>query len=156
MGISIIRERLAAMSKQVKGVKTAKVRFPRTIQNAELPCMIVASGPAEYSRRKGEQTRVEERRFTLTLYVANVTDGIEAKAEEAAEAFLERIADYFDARPGLELGTQATPAAIVDDAQMMGDSGLRVIAYPEGSATKYMTVSFTLRVRQQFLVRYKD
>jgi hypothetical protein len=156
MGVSEVRVRLAGMAKLISGVRTVKSRFPRTIQPSELPCVIIGVGEADYGRRKGESIREEVRRYTLTIYVAELTQKIEAKAEEEAEAFLERIADYFDARPGLELSTDRTPAAIAYDAELMGDSGIVAESYPPGSDKVYLAITYQIRVRQLYPIRYRD
>lgn len=156
MSIADVRERLAEMAANIPGIRRAYARAPRTLQPAHLPCCLVFPSSANYTvRALGAKMREERRIYALRTYVGELLDGTEFEVEKKAETFIQRITDYFAARPGLELETMAHPRGLVYDASVIGDRGISVQSYL-GDEVLYVVVEHTIQVRERILVTHKE
>lgn len=156
MAITEVRERIAEMARHIEGVKTVHARYPRTLQRAELPCMVVVAENASYDNSLGNKIRVVTRRIILRLYVSEATENIDQRQELLAEAFIDRIADYFSARPGLEDDNLPDPSAIVQTSEVTGDGGISLTRYAGNKTALYLMTEHALEITDYQPVRYKD
>lgn len=146
--------RLAAMFAEVSGVTTAVSRIPRVIKHAELPMMIPSTGTAQYDKhRMGEQSVMEYRTLTATLYVMESDENTEYAAEEAAEAFIPLVKAYFLGRPGMSTEDES---GIVYDMELVGDGGVIQRPYPANGSQWYTAVPFFFRVKTWELISYQE
>ena len=147
--------RLAAMFAEVSGVTTAVSRMPRVIKHAELPIMIPTTGASNYDTRSmGEQSVVDNRILTATLYVAEADNDVEYAGEEAAEAFIPLVKAYMLGRPGM---TTSAQSGIVYDMELVGDGGVISRPYPANSQQFfYIAVPFYFRIKLWDQISYKE
>jgi hypothetical protein len=149
-----IRERLAAMQRNITGITKAFDLIPRTVQPTELPCFINLVGASNYDLQTyGRQMVKDNRQYRMLLLVKETGDDIESGAEEACYIFLDRVRDYFLARPGLELTGENPPGLAAVDALLLGDSGVQRITY---AAKAYAGVEFRILIPTLYQINYKD
>lgn len=148
------KARLAAMFAEVSGVTKAFAAVPRVIQHTELPAMVPFTRNADYDNRSmGEQTMVVRRILEGALYVAELTQGTESSAEQAAEDMIPVVQAYFWGRPGM---TTSADSGIVYDMELIGDGGVVQRAFPVNSSNLYAVVPFYFRVRTWDIITYKE
>lgn len=130
MSVQTTRARLAAMYALVTGITKAFPDIPRVVQDAELPAVVIWPGEATYDTDSGGDNDVlETRTYQAFLLVQNLQLGTENQAQIAVDPFIDRIRDYFLARPGLELTGASPPQMVVDNATLLRDSGYIVQNY---------------------------
>lgn len=150
MSISTVSVRLAAMCANITGITKAFARIPRKLEDAELPAAVVFPGQATYERAGGDVRRVT-RDYQIAVYVLKGLQGGETQGQEAVEPFFERVLDYFEARPGLELNGAALA---VLDAQLVSDGGVQAIGF--GETEQFIGTTFTIRVTELLQIEYQD
>ena len=147
--ISVSEQREAIVDAlSVEGVKTKFKRWPREIQNNQLPAVLLSVGEGSYrisGQALGSRELVIERNFTLWLYAQRLVQGQEYAAEEAAEPYLTRVPDALAALR--RLTTSEDDGERVFDVLIEGgsDSGLEMMEYAGqqyvGMSVRLLTVT---------------
>ena len=132
--ISIAEQRQALYNvfTQVDNLSTVFQRFPREIQESELPALIIRIDDGEYmlsSDAYGSRVLVHKRNWVATLYVMRVQQGTEYQAEEAAEPFLTSIAEALAANKRLISSAEDGNRAFDVLSDGITDSGLLMLTY---------------------------
>jgi hypothetical protein len=149
-----IRTRLAAMQRNITGIKKAFDKIPRTIERTELPCFVNLVGAGNYDLQTyGRQMVRDVRTYRMLLFVKEVSDDTESAAEEACYPFFDRVRSYFLARPGLELDGESPPGLTALDALLQGDSGVQIITYAQ---KRYAGIEFRILIPTLYEITYKD
>jgi len=153
MAVDQIKKRLAAMQSNINGVVKAYPQMPKK-HNGSFPIFTNHAGPATYDLRTfGEQAMLRPRTYIMRLWVKQVGLDTEYAPEEDAEPWFDIVAQYFAARPGLELETEDAPSGIEFDAELVGDSGIQLRQW---SGEWYVTIDFQLRVYDVMAINYTD
>lgn len=156
------RIRIAGLCGLINGIQTAFTQIPRMVQDAQLPAMVIIPGPATYDYAvESAQILTETRVYQLVLLVQNAAFGTSGDDQLQADPFFNAVRDYFAARPGLELDTQAEPRIpAVLDAKLLGDGGLGIGPYPLGGGgpdtPNYVQIRWQLQVRELAPIYYRD
>lgn len=158
MSVETTTQRLAAMGALISGIRTSFENIPRVVQDAELPVFIVVPGEATYDLTSdGEEIVREVRTYLLYVLVENMQLGSENQAQIAIAPYFSRVRNYFVARPGLELDTNAEPQDVVYDAALVGDRGFQAIPYPGmQNSPVYAGIEFRLQVTELANISYQD
>jgi len=132
--ISVTEQRtgLSTFFAGVDGIETVYQRWPRALQNDNLPALIIQLGPAQYIKSGqgyGGEELIVRRQWMATIFVQNVTKGDEFAAEEAAEAFLHVVPDALAAKKRIK--TSVTDGYRMFDVDIDGgsDEGVRMMQY---------------------------
>lgn len=157
MSVQTTTLRLAAMCREIEGVRTAFDNIPRVLQDAELPAFVIYPGRAALvdADLTGEGDLIEQRTYTMTLYLIKAAYGTEYQAQTSIVPFFDRVRDYFMARPGLEYGADPASNPRVFDTAWRGDNGFDVLRYPL-SGTPYAAIEFNLQVDEWAAIAYQD
>lgn len=147
MSITTVRAALATLEAQITGINRAYVDLPRgAINDADLPLFLNFARDASDSEG-GSDMMLEDRQYLLWLLVMPDQLGIPGEGEQAAEAMIQTVKDYFRQRPalGLVLGVQKS--------YFSGDSGPRKFTWAD---VAYWGVEFRLRVVEYQARTYAD
>lgn len=126
---------------------------PRSLNDADLPCLVISTAGGEYNITQLSEEIVQERRtYRLTLFVFKISLGEPGLAEEKVRPYIDAFRDYFLARPGLELDTDTPPRGLVSRAIIERDSGVTRIQYTQSEG--YAGVTFDLRVEEVYAIGY--
>lgn len=156
MSVTTTLTRIAAMCRLISGIRTAFDNIPRTLDDSELPAIVIYPGAVVYDTdSQGDEIVVMSRRYTITLYLDRAGFGSEAQNQTAIVPFFEGIADYFLARPGLELAGASNPQDVSYNARLISDSGFQILAYPL-SGMPYAAIEFILEVSDVRSISYQD
>lgn len=157
MSVQTVTQRLAAMCREIDGVNKVFDNIPRALQDADLPAFVIYPGRGVIANVSitGENDLLEQRTYTLTLYLMQATLGSTYQAQIAIVPFFDRVRDYFMARPGLETGDNPPADNRVYDTQWLGDNGFDVLRYPLSGAP-YAAIEFSLRVDEWAVIAYQD
>lgn len=154
MSVQTTRARLAAMYALVTGVTKAFPDIPRAVQDAELPAVVIWPGEATYDTDgMGDNEVLETRIYQGIVLVQNVQLGTENQGQIVLDPFIDRIADYFLGRPGLELTGASPPQVVVDEAKVPRDSGHIIQNY---GGVDYHAVIFYHEIKEVRVVTYQD
>lgn len=149
MSVETVKARLAQIQSGIAGIKRAFVQGPNSLNVADMPLFMTMTGKAEYDwGGLGSDAGLERRLYLMRLYVMPFGAGVAGEAERAVEPFFQPVRDTFAARPSL--GNLAG----VQNATLVGDSGIIVLQYPQG--TLYFGVEFRLMVEEYFGRSYVD
>jgi hypothetical protein len=149
-----VAERLATHYRSIAGIKLATHLFPRVLLAASLPQVIVFYGPGSIELQ-GSGLALEQRDYRAVLFVEVAQFGGQHQAFNAALPFLERVRDYFLARPQLDVD-QGDDVSL--NHRFLGDSGITITGYP-ASATEdaqFVAVTFNHRVQRLIGFEYQD
>jgi len=149
MDIAALKTRLVALEQQITGIAAAFEHVPASI--VDLPCVLNFTGPADYSRfTTGQDSDYETRVMLLRFLIARVQQGIPGEAEERVDPFIDRVREFFDARPGL----------IIDPAEqamfragVLSDTGVARFAV---AGEEFIGVEFRLQVQQFNQIGFAD
>ena len=137
MSITTIKAQIASIASDITGVQRAYAQAPNSLPPADLPAVVVYTGPSQYTER-GYEITGEVRAFKVRLYVLPAQNGIPGEAEAACEPFFARFREAFP--PGARLGRLGE----VLQARLTGDQGVSVISLVGGSV--YVGIEFNLEV----------
>lgn len=156
MSVVTTRARIAQLNGLITGVNVSFERPPRALQRSSLPASVIRIGQATYDYvTYGETIVAESRIYTLEYYIAELSQGEEAAAEEAVTVFLDRVRDFYSPRWGLEVGVNDPDDQVVQSARLQGDSGaIEALAYPTSSNTLYSAAVWPLLVTELHRIDY--
>lgn len=169
LGVDDISARFAVMwrnfSADANGlrIETAFDEIPFTLQAAMLPAVITFPGGATYNYDQYGETIVgETRTYRAVLHVA--TMGNEETGKPGVEQYIQRVRNYFAARPGMEDDTQAQPRTVVAMCRLINDEGYIFAQYPIGGLDRngqpmlgfFHAVAFNFEVETIYQITYKD
>lgn len=131
----------------VTGITTVYQRWPRALQNDNLPALIIQLGPAQYVKSGagyGGEELVIRRQWLATLFVQNVAKGDEFEAEEAAEAFLTTLPDAIAAKKRIKTSSTDGYRMFDVDIDRGGDEGVRMMQYNDQNYAGIEVSFFTI------------
>lgn len=146
--------RLAALYRQIAGMKTAFDTFPRVLQPVECPAAVIWPAEATYDTDLlGDDDVLETRVYRVTVFYGQSLFGSEGQQQTGIIALIDAIRDTFVARPGLEL-TGST--VIVADQRLLGDSGIQLTQYPTGkeTASDFWAIEFRHQIQEVAAIAY--
>lgn len=146
------KERLATLYGRIEGVTKATAKVPRTLLDAQLPCVVVFPRASQITR-SGSGLLSETRDYGCVLFIEKALFGTAQQGYVKANPFYDRVRDYFMARPGLD---NPDDPDVVFDAEFLGDNGLEVNNFPPGSPDVYFAIEFRHRVNELAEVNYED
>lgn len=158
MTVAATRADIVAMCKQITGLGKVHPNIPRVIQDAELPAVIVFPRRSDYNLTDYGETMVgKPRLYDVVCYIKKVSFGTEEEGETALEPFIERVANHFLARPGLEIDGESLPREVVFDVRVIGDEGIQALPYPPiAEADVYWATTTHLMVEEIEDIAYQD
>lgn len=156
-GVTGATLRLAALWREIEGIRTAFDTIPRVIQPAQCPAVIIFPGEATYDlSTQGEQAVRDDRIYRMVLFYAPAAFGTATQQQTNLTPFLDTVRDFFVGRPGLALAGQ--PRNVIGTSQTQGDSGYQVIDYATGEkeAQEFAGSEFRIRIQLWVPVTYYD
>ncbi|MCL4863861.1 MAG: hypothetical protein KJZ93_30925 [Caldilineaceae bacterium] len=149
MSVATVKARLALIQKnRITGVKRSFAQGPNIINTGDMPLFINLTKPAQHNWEiLGDDLDQETRLYLMRLYVLPAGNGIPGEAERLCEPFFDRVRDVFAGRPSLE------GLAGVQQAVLLGDSGVTLMDYPVGNFA-YWGIEFKLQVTEYIEVIY--
>lgn len=152
--ISDVRQRIVDILNEFKltlpdpyATKATVHRYvPRGFNAAELPAFVVMPSEATH-RRPQMDTEESSRIYTIRMYIAPLSQGVENQLEEYAETWVDDVRLFLNKRPRLE---DSTGNALGDtySAIAEGDAGMVAGTYPpnlDGSPA-FLLIEWRLRV----------
>lgn len=153
MSISTVKTALAALERNISGVKRAYTAYPAgVLPDSDLPLFVNFARSANYNETQGSDTELITRRYLARLYVKATAEGTRvAGGSVEGEALVSPMIDatwaYFAARPQLGL------IAPVMKARIISDSGAIVM---QGADASYWGAEFELEVIEYNIRLYAD
>lgn len=144
--------RIIAILELITDLTVVHETVPRALNDADLPSALVIPQQLTRTRQAGDNVH-EDRRYSIQVMLRNARGGISGEAESAIYALdiFEDIYSQFDGRQRLELDD----SGIAVKALLVGDSGLQLLQYPQGSDNFYLGIVFTLSVESVFRTSMK-
>ena len=130
--------RLAAMWSELftsigETASRAYATIPRTLNSTDLPAAIIFPGRLISRELVGSPRHVKEtRNYDMALFIAMAALGDDSSSQIAVAPWFDRVADWFIARPGLELDGDSPQEQVTFDATLLNDNGYELLKYPTG------------------------
>lgn len=140
MSVDSVIPRLQTINAAITGITRAYDALPGALNKADLPAFLILPGAAEQSQMT-RQGAIEERTYTLLLYVQPLALETFNQAYNDARVFFRRVQDAYAAAYRLN------SLSGVVDAWLEGDSGVQPLVYGQ---TQYAGIEFRLRVREMY------
>lgn len=139
-------------------IETAFPRMPRNLIPAHLPAVITSPSRATHDYETwGSGARLETRRYRCVVVIQLALSGNDEIGEVGVETYLDKVPDYFAARPGLKDDSASEPQNRVHLAQLVEDGGYILFEYPSGSQLKlFHAAEFFFDVQEINQITYKD
>ena len=138
MSVDTVIPVLTAINAAITGVVRAYDTLPGSLNAADCPAMLIIPGPAEQEQIT-LQGMLEERIYTLLVYVKPIALDKFNEAYNDARAFFRRVQEAYGA------ANRLNDLATVLDAHIVSDSGVQPLVYGQ---VQYAGIEFRLRVRE--------